>query len=299
MNKSDAINELAAALSKAQGEFTNPTPDATVTVRSEKGSYNFKYATLGKVLDTIRPVMAKHGLAITVSCFVDQVDHSVEAVQAILLHSSGQWLASTLRIPATQKAQEQGSQLSYKQRYLVRLLLNLATDEDDDANVADGNAVEKQGYKPKYQKTGAPDPIGPVGEIPDHSAAAPAANAEPAAGRPSVAVGFLNSLAASSTEQQIDGLTKQIALVSKSITEPEKVKLREAVAAARLRVAATPAKLVDVPNLLRELTGLRQQLGDGMFNAMLQKAGGEERAGYGLSAEKLVALREECVKAIG
>jgi hypothetical protein len=297
MNKSDAINELAAALSNAQAEILNPSFD------SNNPFFRSRYASLAAVRDAVVPFFAKHGLSV-----IQEIRHEagVSHCSTTLLHSSGQWIEQAPFSVPVAKADAQGAcaGATYARRASLQALACVVGDGDDDGEVTvgrGGEASEKPhgGYKPKYQKTGAPDPVGPVGEIPDHSAAAPAANAEPAAGRPSVAVGFLNSLAASSTEQQVDGITKQIALVSKSITEPEKVKLREAVAAARLRVAATPAKLVDVPNLLRELTWLRQQLGDGMFNAMLQKAGGEERAGYGLSAEKLVALREECVKAIG
>jgi len=319
MNKSDNISELAAALSKAQAVMKNPTFD------SANPFFKSKYASLAGVRNAVVPVLAEQGLSV-----VQEITHEagVSRCASILLHSSGQWLElAPFSVPVA-KADAQGAcaGATYARRASLQALGCVVGDEEDDGESVvgrGGDASEKpQGaYKPAYKKTDPKDPIGPVGEIPDHSAAPPAANAEPAAGSPSVAVGFLNSLAASSTVGQIDGITKQIALVSKSISEPEKVQLREAVSAARLRVAAKPYTpptttmsgpvmavvgqglaahaLVDVPALLRELTGLRSQLGDGPFLFELKKLGGEERAGYGLSADNLVLLREACHKAIG
>jgi|GEM_PF-1028601 len=297
MNKSDAINELAAALSKAQAAMKNPTFD------SANPFFKSKYASLAGVRNAVVPVLAEQGLSV-----VQEITHEagVSRCASILLHSSGQWLElAPFSVPVA-KADAQGAcaGATYARRASLQALGCVVGDEEDDGESVvgrGGDASEKpQGaYKPAYKKTGPKDPIGPVGEIPDHSTAPPAANAEPAGGSPSVAVGFLNSLAASSTVGQIDGITKGIALIAGKISEEDKVKLREAVAAARLRVAATPAKLVDVPALLRELTGLRSQLGDGPFLFELKKLGGEERAGYGLSADNLVLLREACHKAIG
>jgi len=241
MNKSDAINELAAALSKAQATIKNPEFDAENTFFRKSDGSASKYATLAAIRDAVTPELSKNGIAVLQDLRFDAASSTVHCT-TLLIHSSGQWIEvgpfSAPAVPSTAKdgrvlplnSQNVCASSTYLRRYSLQAAINVVGDHDDDGESAagrGGDAPERPqgGYKPKYQKTATPDPLGPVGEIPDHSAAAPAANAEPAAGRPSVAVGFLHSLAASSTEGQIDGLTKQIALVSKSIAEPEKVKL--------------------------------------------------------------------------
>jgi hypothetical protein len=294
VNKSDAINELAAALSKAQAEIKNPHFD------SANPFFKSKYASLAAVRDAVVPILAKYGLSV-----MQEIRHEagVSHCATTLLHASGQWIEQAPFSVPVAKADAQGAcaGATYARRASLQALACVVGDSDDDGEAAVGRAPEasKDGYKPAYKKTGPKDPIGPVGEIPDHSTAPPAANADPAAGSPSVLVGFLNNLEAASTVGQIDGITKQIALVSKSLTEFDKVKLREAVAAARLRVAAKAYVPPNATQLLSELTGLRSQLGDSMFGVILKKHGGEDVAGLGLGLDGLRNLRDECLKAIG
>jgi hypothetical protein len=304
MNKSEQINELAAALAKAQAEIQNPKFD------SNNPFFKSKYASLAAVRDAVIPTLAKYGLSV-----MQQVHfgHSIELPEMrvagcrnLLLHASGQWIEQEIFLVPVSKADAQGAcaGATYARRASLQALCCVVGDSDDDGEAAVGRGgaeAPAASYKPKYVKTGKPDPIGPPGEIPDHSAASPSgANADPAAGKAvSLAQGFLNNLAAASTLAQVEGTVKGIVLIAGKLTDEEKASLRDAAAAARLRVAATSPKLVDVPNLLREITGLQSQLGDGMFQVILKKHGGENVAGFGLGSDGLVNLRNECVKAIG
>jgi hypothetical protein len=306
--KSEAINELAAALAKAQAEINNPKFD------SNNPFFKSKYASLAAVRDAVIPTLTKYGLSVIQEVGGGQMYNEVRDrawCKNLLLHSSGQWVESdAFSVPLTTdkegKVNAQGAcaGATYARRASLQALCCVVGDADDDGEAAVGRGgaeAPAASYKPNYKKTGKPDPIGPVGEIPDSTAASPSgANADPAAGKAaSLAQGFLNNLAAASTLAQVEGTVKGIVLIAGKLTDEEKASLRDAAAAARLRVAATSPKLVDVPNLLREITGLQSQLGDGMFQVILKKHGGENVAGYGLGSDGLKSLRDECVKAIG
>lgn len=127
MNMSDDINELAAALSKAQGEILDATKGA------ENPYFKSKYADLAAVRSVIREPMAKHGLSLVQ--LPKTVDGGVE-VETMLLHSSGQYIKSSLFMPAAKNdAHGIGSAITYARRYSIMSILSLAT-EDDDGNAA-------------------------------------------------------------------------------------------------------------------------------------------------------------------
>jgi len=58
VNKSESIAALSAALAKAQAEIEN----ASKTANNQH--FKSKYADLAEVLNTVRPVMSRHGIAI-------------------------------------------------------------------------------------------------------------------------------------------------------------------------------------------------------------------------------------------
>ena len=69
LSTSAEINEYAAAMAKVQGEINNPDKNREVTVngRTKEGkaySYNFKYATYDKILESARPILAKNEICI-------------------------------------------------------------------------------------------------------------------------------------------------------------------------------------------------------------------------------------------
>ena len=143
--RSQAINELATSLAKAQGELKNPGLD------SVNPHFRNKYASLPSILSGIRPVLAKHGLCITqhlaganggISC------------TTILLHTSGQFIESTLTLPA-QKADAQGlgSASTYARRYAIQAVLGISGDDDDD-----GEAASKQPATASKAPPREPDP---------------------------------------------------------------------------------------------------------------------------------------------
>ena len=93
--------------------------------------------TLPAVLLVLKPIMAKHGLALIHSMGVG-VNKSLLAV-ARLYHSSGQWVEITIPMRASDRGdmnQALGSVMTYARRYTACALFQLPQ-VDDDANFAD------------------------------------------------------------------------------------------------------------------------------------------------------------------
>lgn len=131
MNKSENINELATALSRAQGSFKNPPKDKTATVPMKSGGkYTYQYADLATMIDTVRDPLSKNGLA------VNQLitsDNERDYVETVLMHTSGQWMSSRYPLGTYDRPQDLGSAITYLRRYCLSAILGIASDEDDDA----------------------------------------------------------------------------------------------------------------------------------------------------------------------
>ncbi len=130
-DQSESINELAAALAKAQGEITGALKD------SSNPFFKSKYADLASCWDACRAQLSKNNLAViqTTQCRDGQV-----FVVTTLAHSSGQWLRGELPVKAKDDgAQAQGSGITYARRYALAAIVGLAQ-IDDDAEAAHGRA---------------------------------------------------------------------------------------------------------------------------------------------------------------
>jgi ERF superfamily len=122
--RSPEINEIAAALAKAQGQMRNATLNRT------NPHFKSRYADLASVFDAIRKPLADNGLAIT-----QLINNST--LTTMLMHTSGQWLSSERALPETGRPQELGSALTYFRRYMLSSLIGIGADDDDDANGAE------------------------------------------------------------------------------------------------------------------------------------------------------------------
>ena len=167
MQTSEQINELAAALAKAQGEFPPIPKDCVAKIQTKKGgSYSFRYADLDTVLSTVRPVLSRHGLALVVDIETVRNEAGERAMRATirLIHSSGQWMQTTgLAIAidadayANQPAQSSGSAATYATRYAVEALLSIRATDDQDGAEASGNHIEVQRRPPPPQPAPKPE----------------------------------------------------------------------------------------------------------------------------------------------
>lgn len=128
MNKSPSISKLAPALAKAQAEMP------VVKMNAQNPFLKNKYADLGAVIETSRPVLSKHGLAIIQT---PVSDGDKIGVTTMLVHESGEWLEDTIFITSANSkglsdAQSAGVVISYLRRYSWSAILGLYADEDND-----------------------------------------------------------------------------------------------------------------------------------------------------------------------
>lgn len=133
MNQSEQIDALAAALSKAQGEFP-PIPKTRLVDYIYNGKRTtYKYADLSDVIDAIKGALSKYGLSHS-----EQLVYSEGKVilWTRLMHSSGQWLLSSYPITLGSKPQESGSAISFARRYALTALIGVQAEEDNDAQSA-------------------------------------------------------------------------------------------------------------------------------------------------------------------
>ena len=132
MNQSEQINELAAALSKMQGQVGPVYKNKTAKIFSKRTntSFSYSYADLAGIWDTIRKPLSDAGLSIC-QTFSDNM------IVTILMHSSGQWIKSLLPINGMSlPPQELGSEITYMRRYGLTSILGISADDDDDGATA-------------------------------------------------------------------------------------------------------------------------------------------------------------------
>ena len=114
-----------------------------------------KYASLSALVKHTRKAREDNGLA------VSQFLHD-GGVRTVLMHTSGEWIASWYSIPPTDskglsKAQEHGVVITYMRRYAYAAALGLITDEDTDANAPKSSSVSDSSANVEQLINEAPD----------------------------------------------------------------------------------------------------------------------------------------------
>ena len=162
---SESASRVSAALVAAQAEIKNPAFD------SKNPHFNSQFVSLAGVLDAVRPVLAKHKVALFQPA---STAGTMVQVQTVFLHESGEQIAfPALAMPIGDKttAQQLGSTVTYLRRYSLTSALGIAGDEDDDGN-ADATVRSAQAKAAPTSRPAPSEP--PVARRPDHVPAKPA-----------------------------------------------------------------------------------------------------------------------------
>jgi hypothetical protein len=127
MRHSEQLNEIAASMSKLQGEIEDASKDTS--------GYGYKYADLSQVLGIIRPLLSKNGLSFTQH--VSNADDKI-IIETMVMHSSGQWMSSEIAMPpvpskSMNAAQAVGSIITYGRRYALTAIFGITQTDDDGA----------------------------------------------------------------------------------------------------------------------------------------------------------------------
>ena len=127
----DARMAFASALSQMQADL--PSIDQNGRIE-HNGKLISTYATFEDINDVVKPVLQRHGFA--VSFRIKQAEAKIE-VTAILSHRDGHSEETSMALPADTSGaknavQAQGSSVSYGKRYTLCALLNITTRGEDD-----------------------------------------------------------------------------------------------------------------------------------------------------------------------
>ena len=142
MEKSNTIAKLTSALVKFQAEVNNPVNTKVNTFLKNK------YAPLDVVLNTVRPILTKHGLSI----FQEATNEADDKISVITtLFCEDEWLTTEpIAVkPEKQNSQQIGSAITYLRRYTLSAALGISSEDDNDGNT--------EGKKPSTNKTNPVD----------------------------------------------------------------------------------------------------------------------------------------------
>jgi hypothetical protein len=130
---SPKIDKLAAALSKAQSELKGALKS------SVNPFFKSDYADLDTVIKSCFPQLTKNGLSVIQGN--DTCDKGSFYVTTMLLHESGQWIKSKLKMPIGGKkdAQAVGATITYARRFSLSAMVGIAQTDDD------GNSIQNKG----------------------------------------------------------------------------------------------------------------------------------------------------------
>ena len=149
MKTSEQINEIAAALAKAQATIGHAVKD------KENPFFKSHYADLASVKDACNAQLTENGIAVIQAATTNE-DGSV-SVTTRLLHETGQWIETTMSAVVAPDnagritAQGLGSVVTYLRRYTLGGMANVAT-EDDDGEQAAGRGQGDGKMKPTGPK---------------------------------------------------------------------------------------------------------------------------------------------------
>lgn len=136
---SPSLAQLGEALSLAQQEIEGATKD------SANPFFQSRYADLASVWEACRKPLAKNGLAVLQPVSANGSERVT--VTTMLLHKSGEWVATDLTLAAVQSTpQAIGSAITYGRRYGLAAMVGVAP-EDDDGEAAEGRGSGRSASK--------------------------------------------------------------------------------------------------------------------------------------------------------
>lgn len=134
---SEATNEFLTALVAMQAELP------VIIKNAENPHFHSKFADLASIVQATRPILAKHGFAITQAPGY-RAETGDPTLSTVLWHASGSIRSDMLLCMAKNDPQGQGSGITYARRYAYSAILGLVTEEDTDAEGVSGPSAPAQ-----------------------------------------------------------------------------------------------------------------------------------------------------------
>lgn len=121
------MTALSDALVAAQAELPTAIP------RDSQG-YGYRYTSLDKLIEATRPIMSKHGIAITQHPGAQVIGEELRPVLVTTLMVGGEQHSFTTPLYVTDKTMQGfGAAITYARRYAWAAVLGIASEEDTDA----------------------------------------------------------------------------------------------------------------------------------------------------------------------
>lgn len=138
LRMSDQIDQLATAMSVALAEFPAIPKDSKAEIPTRTGGkYTYNYAELSAVIQITTPILSKHGLVVSQDPGIELIGTKEQTgIWTTIMHKSGQYKSAFFPIHRFDKAQEQGSEITYKRRYTLNGALGIHPEDDDDGKSA-------------------------------------------------------------------------------------------------------------------------------------------------------------------
>ncbi len=138
----EQVAQLYAAFAKAQGAFEPIAKNREVEIPikdkatgAQRGSYKFRYADLEEINSKTRKPLSENGLG-TMQSIGRSTTTTGTSIFTRLTHAGGACIEDEIPLPAQEKRdiKDYGAIVSYLRRYAKTALLDIAADDDLDAN---------------------------------------------------------------------------------------------------------------------------------------------------------------------
>jgi hypothetical protein len=141
------------AMARAQCEFKPVAKSKTAVVKSDKGSFTYKYADLADILEMALPILAKHGLSLRQP--MRRISGATFLITEIH-HESGEWIGDDgFPIPMGGSPQAIGSALTYFRRYGFCNMAGIAPDADEDGQLAAADRRDQEALRDAQRRNAA------------------------------------------------------------------------------------------------------------------------------------------------
>lgn len=141
--QSEQIDQLAAALNKAQSSMSGAVKDTA------NPFFKSRYADLESVWEACRGPLVENGLSVSQTMVMPDVPGTV-VVRTTLMHTSGQWISGDLCMkPVKEDPQAYGSCITYARRYALAAIVGVYQ-MDDDGESASGRGESRGEAEKKY-----------------------------------------------------------------------------------------------------------------------------------------------------
>jgi hypothetical protein len=154
MNSASVGLKFSAAFVGMQAEMRSPPFDRTNPAFKLGG-----YASLASVMETVRPILHRHGFAVLQEVGERQGRLTVTTT---LLHTSGESVAHRCAHKSSDNIQQVGSAISYLRRYAIMAMLGVVGEVDDDGEAAESKPAKQP--KPVAKKSSTTEEAPNAGE---------------------------------------------------------------------------------------------------------------------------------------